>query len=274
MVDVVMVMSHNLVIMKYKICSISLALVAGTVALFISSCASDPANVATPGVLKLITIEANEEARKYNLVLVNTIENADKIVITEHSHKVDFFGTIPGLENTPHYSYARKVLSAGEQVLFLANVRNLKGLAKSENTSCLFVPHHTLDFYEEGLLKSSMQICYKCSDITWNATHYKASEDVFQALTIAITGAGMQTHRTWDEIAKQRYIAENQAKPPGIDLKLGGVPVARWAVGERGKKVINPFTGKLVDVEGITANTKVRDPNDKDPAHIFKVPAE
>jgi len=260
--------SHGLAMMKYNILNGSLALVVCVAALLISSCASDPFPVPAP----VITIKADEEAKKYNLALVDAIQNADKIVIKEHSHKVDFFGTIPGLNNTPQYTYARKELNTGEKILFLQDVRNLKGVAKTVNTNYLFASHHTIDFYEQGMLKSSMQICYKCSDIKWSATHYKASQDVFQALTPAITRAGMQTRRAWDEMAKLRYQEENQAKPPGADPKPGGVPTAKWAPGQKGKKVINPFTGKLVDVEGIPAKTKVRDPNDKDPSHIFRVP--
>jgi hypothetical protein len=84
----------------------------------------------------------------------------------------------------------------------------------------------------------------------------------------------MQTHRTWDQLAKQRYQEENQESQPKPDLIPGGVPIAKWATGQVGKKVINPYTGKLVDVEGIPANTKVRDPNDPDPTHIFRVPVQ
>jgi hypothetical protein len=36
--------------------------------------------------------------------------------------------------------------------------------------------------------------------------------------------------------------------------------------------VYNPFTQNQVDVRGIPSGTKVRDPHDSNPAHIFKVP--
>lgn len=252
---------------KYTILNSSLAVVSGTAALLISSCGT----VAVPATTPVITINANEEAKNYNLALVDAIQNADRIVIKEHSHEVDFFGAIPGLDNPPQYSYGLKVLNTGEKILFLENARKLKGEARIVKTICLFVPHHTIDFYEKDVLKSSMQICYKCSDIKWSATTYGASQDVFQALTPLITQAGMQPHRAWDEMAKLRYKDENQVNRLRPD-SLDGVPTAKWASGQKGKKVINPFTGKLVDVEGIPAKTKVRDPNDNDPSHIFRVP--
>ncbi len=113
--------THSLFMMKYKILNGSLAVAVGVAALFISSCGTVPYAVPTP----VITMNADEEAKKYNLALVDAIQNADKLVIKEHSHKIDFFGTIPGLNNTPQYIYAQKELSPGEKILFLENVKNL-----------------------------------------------------------------------------------------------------------------------------------------------------
>lgn len=36
--------------------------------------------------------------------------------------------------------------------------------------------------------------------------------------------------------------------------------------------VFNPYTNNQVDVRGIPSGTKVRDPHDSNPAHIFRVP--
>jgi hypothetical protein len=36
--------------------------------------------------------------------------------------------------------------------------------------------------------------------------------------------------------------------------------------------VISPFTNKMVDLRGIPAGTKVRDPSDPNPEHVFRVP--
>lgn len=48
----------------------------------------------------------------------------------------------------------------------------------------------------------------------------------------------------------------------------------RTAVAIPGKQgfVFNPFTNDPVDVRGIPAETLVRDPNDLDPDHKFRVP--
>jgi hypothetical protein len=252
---------------KYKFLRVILTFTFGAAALWMSSCASSPSTFQTP----VINISTNEEAEKYKLALVEAIQSSDKIVIREQSNKIDFFELIPDLNNAPQYTYALKELNTGEKILFLASARNLKGGARTMKTDCLFVAHHTIEFYEGGILKSSMEVCYKCSDVKWSASEYDAPQDIFQALTPVITSAGMQTHRPWDEMAKLRYEEENQVRPDPV-LNPDRVPTAKWALGQKGKKVINPFTGKIVDVEGIPANTKVRDPNDKNPTHIFRVP--
>ncbi|MGJ8658016.1 MAG: hypothetical protein ACSHX6_16330 [Akkermansiaceae bacterium] len=220
----------------------------------------------------MITKPSNSNPQKYNAALAKAIEVADRVVIKEHSHKVDFFGTAAGIYSPPEYVYAQKELSPGEKIMFLESVRKLKGEVDNENTYCLFEPHHTIEFYEQGQLKSSMEICYKCSDIQWNGSSEESSKDVFDALTPAIRRAGMETERDWDTMAEERYEEENKPQPAEPDPVNVGPPTAKWAPGHVGKKVINPFTGKQVDVEGIPANTKVRDPNDKDPTHIFRVP--
>ena len=82
----------------------------------------------------------------------------------------------------------------------------------------------------------------------------------------------MQTHRKWDKMAKQRYDSEkdtNLVKPDPSKEVL----TAKWVPGQRGKRVFNPFTGLIVDVEGIPAGVRVRDPKDKDLKRSFRVPA-
>jgi hypothetical protein len=254
--------------MKYKLVNSLLALLFSSVVLLLSSCASSPAFL-DPKVNPSI---ADSESKKYNVALLDAIQNADKIMIKEHSDKIDFFNLIPEFEIAPYYIYALKELNTGEKILFLDDVRKLKGVAKKDIKDCIFEPHHTIDFYENGLLKSTMRISYKCGDIKWNGSNLQASQDVFGALTAVINRAGMQTERPWDALAKQQYEKENQVTPPRIDPNPVGVPTAKWAPGQVGKKVINPYTGRLVDVEGIPASTKVRDPNDPDPTHIFRVP--
>ena len=49
------------------------------------------------------------------------------------------------------------------------------------------------------------------------------------------------------------------------------IPLAIPVAGRPGF-VFNPFNQNMVDVDGLSAGMKVRDPQDPDPSHIFVVP--
>ena len=255
--------------MNDKILRGCLVVTFGLATLFISSCVSDFHTGILP-VQPVLTVDnGSSAAQQFNGELAEAIERADKIVFKEHSDKVDFFGTTVAIHGVPTYTYARRELSEGEKMQFLEDVKALEGKDNQTQTRCVFEAHHTIDFYEYGQLKSSLRICYQCNEVQWNGTSVKSSKDVFEAITPMILRAGMKTKRDWDAMAKQRFEEESKPKLPA---PVAEPPLAKWAPGQKGRKVLNPFTGEIVDVEGIPANTKVRDPNDKDSAHVFRVP--
>ncbi len=57
--------------------------------------------------------------------------------------------------------------------------------------------------------------------------------------------------------------------PPVVKPKV--IKYAAMVPGKEGF-VFNPYTQNQVDVKGIPSGTKVRDPHDPNPAHIFRVP--
>lgn len=88
---------------------------------------------------------------------------------------------------------------------------------------------------------------------------------------------------------KKKYVSEKPVKPkkkyvsekpvtkvvPKPKPKKVVVPkVVKFASSVPGKPgfVFNPYTHNQVDVRGIPSGTKVRDPHDANPAHVFKVP--
>jgi hypothetical protein len=62
-----------------------------------------------------------------------------------------------------------------------------------------------------------------------------------------------------------------EIKPPA-----GSYPTAQFVRDSAGKPVpglvYNPYTGNPVDVKGIPSGTKIRDPKDGNPKHLFFVP--
>jgi len=96
----------------------------------------------------------------------------------------------------------------------------------------------------------------------------------------------MKVHRDWHSKAEDKFVSGDRgdstpavksnpnSNSTGVDTiePKDDIPTAKWVSGQEGKKVTNPFTGATVDVEGIPASTKVRDPDDEDATHIFRVP--
>jgi hypothetical protein len=80
------------------------------------------------------------------------------------------------------------------------------------------------------------------------------------------------------EAANYRDIGENKVnggiQPLDPDPAVVKPKVYKFAAPVPGKPgfVYNPFTHNQVKVEGIPSGTKVRDPHDTNPAHIFRVP--
>jgi len=232
----------------------------------------------------------NLDAAKFNKEFALAVTEADVVVVREHSHSSDLNSSLVARNKISEYTYIKKELNFNERMTFVKEVNALKGRARNITTDCLFVPHHSVELYKNGNLSSVMEICYNCGEIKWNGSKLKASGDMFDAVTPLLKRSGMKVHRDWHSKAEDKFVSgqlevnegssavdsnqntaeSRQDRPPVI---VGGIPTAKWILNQEGKKVTNPFTGGSVDVEGIPAGTKVRDPNDKNEAHIFRVPA-
>jgi len=252
--------------------------VIGIVGGFLVSCASKP-NAVDPPVTVVADDKVGEKTKSFRQYLMRAIENADQIKLIEHSHKTDFLDVVTDINTAPTYVYNEKELRVGEKVLFLEKVRKISGKRQMMQTDCLFVDHHTIEFYEQGSILNRMNICFSCSEIEWEDKQRDVSKEMFDVLKSLVQQAGMQLQREWSKLAKDRYAELNKADeskimnraPVASDPKVV-IPEAKWASGQKGKKVVNPFTGKLVDVEGIPSGTKVMDPTDSNQKHVFRVP--
>ena len=67
---------------------------------------------------------------------------------------------------------------------------------------------------------------------------------------------------------------ENGTVTPKPPVSNPNPDVVKYAAPVPNKKgfVYNPYTHNQVDVRGIPSGTKVRDPHDSNPAHVFRVP--
>jgi len=260
----------------------SLSIVIGCSSLWLSACVYAPPIDARPNrPFHEIKEGQNLEAAKFNKEFALAVTEADTVIVREHSHVSDLNSSLTTRTKIPRYTYIEKELNFNERMSFVKDVQKLKGRARNITTVCLFEPHHSIELYRGGKLTSVMQMSYNCGEIKWDGSRGKASGDMFDAVTPLLKRCGMKVHRDWQSKAEDKFVDGNTGsvpdKPdssPSPDLANpilpGQVPTAKWILGEEGKKVTNPFTGGVVDVEDIPAGIKVRDPNDENVDNIFR----
>lgn len=82
-----------------------------------------------------------------------------------------------------------------------------------------------------------------------------------------VTDASATVDATGTPSVDNKPAEENKpTTPPVVKIKTAK------KVPNREGFVFNPYTYNQVDVRGIPSGTKVRDPHDSNPAHVFKVP--
>ncbi len=98
-----------------------------------------------------------------------------------------------------------------------------------------------------------------------NETTKKVTKKVVKPIT-GITGANTGSTDATNN--------KTVTKKDPVVVKPAIPKVVKFAAPVPGKDgfVFNPYTHNQVDVRGIPSGTKVRDPHDNNPAHIFKVP--
>ncbi len=242
-------------------------------------------------------IRANNNGAQFKLDLERAITNSDRIVVLQHSHSSDFNGVVSNASKAPYYSYGSRVLSSSAKSDFQSRVSRLTAY-NSRPSNRQFEPHHTIKFYSAGSLKSTMGVSFGINEVRWNGSRFIAPQDIMKAIGPVISNAGFRANRDWNGLARIEYsngrrtsggsvgavrkTPKNPSKPsvkpptppkpliPPAPVKPS-VPTAKAVPGKPGM-VFNPFTNNHVDVNGIPSGTKVRDPNDSNQAHIFRVP--
>lgn len=142
--------------------------------------------------------ERTNEGDRYREAVIDAIQASDRIVVTEHSDCTDFPREIASRNEAPRYEYGRVELTPPVRAGFLRSVMAMDSTTQSSFATCLFAPHHTIEFYGGGKLQSTMQICFQCADIEWDATRRIASPlGMFSALQPLIKVVGFQEKRDW-----------------------------------------------------------------------------
>jgi hypothetical protein len=136
-----------------------------------------------------------DDGRRYKEALVKAIKVSDRIVVTEHSDRSDYPTSEQMQKELPQVEYGRVELDGPARAKFLQNAEAMDGTTKTDFNKCFFFPHHTVRFYSGSKLKSTMKICFKCSDIVWDGARLVPPIGLWTAITPLIKDAGFHTER-------------------------------------------------------------------------------
>ena len=154
-----------------------------------------------------VSVQASKlsEGAAYKRDLIKAIEKADKIVVTEHSDKYDFFDSknYVFLEQE-QLVYHTVILSQQETASFKRFVREVPGRTQYMSAACIFEPHHTIKFYKQDDLLSTLQICFKCGAQEWDGTKHAPPQEIMRGFYNLINGIGLHPEMEWRKVAAEK----------------------------------------------------------------------
>lgn len=141
---------------------------------------------------------------RYKLDLLHAIAISDKIILKEHSYPFDAWDESTDKSFIPeNIIYRSKEIKAGDKKKLLQIINGLDKEIQRKQSLCLFEPHHSIDFFENGKISSTMEICFSCNQIDWNGSKAKPPLSIYPGLEGFIKYIGFEPKRDWAAEAKK-----------------------------------------------------------------------
>jgi hypothetical protein len=155
--------------------------------------------------IALTACDGDEKAASelYKADLINAINSADKIIITEHSNEYDYSN--PDEEKMYEGSiiqYGKVELNAKQKANFSAIISGLSNQTQDAFAACIFDPHHSILFYSNGKLTSTMDICFMCGQVEWQGSSGTPPWSIYSGLSQVVESVGLSPERDWRKLAK------------------------------------------------------------------------
>lgn len=142
---------------------------------------------------------------EYRDALAAAIGRADRIVVTEHSSPWD------GLNKESRATLAERELvyetvelSKAQREAFQRTIQKLDPKTDNGESACIPLWHHTVRFYENGHLASTMKICFVCGHLDWDGIKVTRPRAIFDGLREVISDLGLHPKREWHVLAYER----------------------------------------------------------------------
>ncbi|MBL8298995.1 MAG: hypothetical protein JNN30_11705 [Rhodanobacteraceae bacterium] len=171
-----------------------------------------------------IIVEGQGSGAGFQGLLVDAIRSADRIVVTEHSNLYDSDNETTERFDGPYFVYASHELAAAERLWLLRAVESADPLA-TQDPMCGFSPHHAVEFYVGGRRDSTLEICFTCDQLQWDAVKAFYPDELLPVLRNLIATAGLTADQGWRE--KLRTVERDTLKDEYTDPAAKRWP-ARW----------------------------------------------
>ena len=149
----------------------------------------------------------NSQSEAFIKQLATEIERADRIVVTEHSNRFD---TRDPNADYVEVIYGTRVLDAAQKDAFLQATKALDPETKNAYAGCIFVPHHSIYFYSNATLLSTLDVCFECGDIDWSIPAPPQPWAIISGLSKLVSDLGFAPERDWKALAQQAAATEQQ----------------------------------------------------------------
>ena len=152
----------------------------------------------------IFALKEESQGRQFKLELAAAIRRADRIVVTEHSYELDAYDVVANRSLIAEpIVYATRETDARQRRQFARIAEQLAPTTQDAFSRCDFAPHHTVRFYEHGTLVSTMQVCFLCAQLRWDAPHATPPWAVYPGLAHFFRSLGLQPHRDWRAAASE-----------------------------------------------------------------------
>lgn len=134
--------------------------------------------------------------------LMRAVDTADQITVTQHSYRYDAYDSKEA-ESYRQVTYAVKELSPRQRKHLSGIVGALPAGIPDAAPACIFNPHHTFRFFEQGKLTSKLQVCFECPQVRWDGSDKELVTALHGELRAYVAWIGMHPDANWHALAKQ-----------------------------------------------------------------------
>ena len=153
--------------LNVKLCLLAVAVVAAGVGARAGG-ASGQGAAAGPSGTELSALHDSGDGRIYIKALAKSLQESDRIVVTEHSNVDDILDLETQPQRPVEYNptiCTTHELTPSDRAEILDSIKRMPAKTQVSEPACIFEPHHTISFCHGKAQTSAMRICFQCEQV-------------------------------------------------------------------------------------------------------------